>query len=81
MGRSSKANGPQSLPLLATVSNRLRSSANLEWIPLLSPHAAGLPQPQGQATGLLMQNGDPSYAANAVRGQVHWLGAAPRRSP
>ena len=56
-----------------------RATANLEWVPLLSPQAAGLAQPQGQATGLLMQNGDPSYAANAVRVQVHWLGAAPLR--
>ena len=56
-----------------------RATANLEWVPLLSPLAAGLKQPQGQATGLVTQNGDPSYAAQAVRVSVHWLGAAPLR--
>jgi nicotinate dehydrogenase subunit B len=56
-----------------------RATANLEWIPLLSPLAAGLKQPVGQATGLVTQNGDPSYAARAVKVHVHWLGAAPLR--
>jgi CO/xanthine dehydrogenase Mo-binding subunit len=56
-----------------------RATANLEWIPLLSPLAAGLKQPEGQATGLVTQNGDPSYAAAAVSVRVHWLGAAPLR--
>jgi CO/xanthine dehydrogenase Mo-binding subunit len=56
-----------------------RATANLEWIPLLSPQAAGIQQPVGQSTGLVTQNGDPSYAANAVKVQVHWLGAAPLR--
>lgn len=56
-----------------------RATANLEWIPLLSPLAAGLKQPVGQAVGLVTQNGDPSYPANAVKVQVHWLGAAPLR--
>ncbi len=56
-----------------------RATANLEWVPLLSPLAAGLPQPQGQSTGLVTQNGDPSYSAQAVRVVVHWLGAAPLR--
>ena len=56
-----------------------RATANLEWIPLLGPQAAGIRQPVGQATGLVSQNGDPSYAANAVRVSVHWLGAAPLR--
>ena len=56
-----------------------RATANLEWIPLLSPQAAGLKQPVGQATGLATQNGDPSYPANAVKVRVHWLGAAPLR--
>jgi len=51
-----------------------RATANLQWIPLLSPLAAGLPQPQGQAVGLVSQNGDPPYAAQAVKVQVHWLG-------
>ncbi|MDB5871827.1 MAG: putative Aerobic-type carbon monoxide dehydrogenase large subunit CoxL/CutL [Ramlibacter sp.] len=56
-----------------------RATANLEWIPLLSPQAAGLKQPVGQAVGLVTQNGDPSYPANAVKVSVHWLGAAPLR--
>ncbi|HSI54215.1 MAG TPA: molybdopterin cofactor-binding domain-containing protein [Ramlibacter sp.] len=56
-----------------------RATANLEWVPLLSPLAAGLKQPVGQATGLVTQNGDPSYPANAVKVHVHWLGAAPLR--
>ena len=56
-----------------------RATANLEWVPLLSPLAAGLSQPQGQSTGLVTQNGDPSYPSQAVRVSVHWLGAAPLR--
>jgi nicotinate dehydrogenase subunit B len=56
-----------------------RATANLEWIPLLGPQAAGLKQPVGQSTGLVSQNGDPSYPAQAVRVTAHWLGAAPLR--
>jgi nicotinate dehydrogenase subunit B len=56
-----------------------RATANLEWIPLLSPLAAGLKQPQGQNTGLATQNGDPPYPANAMKVHVRWLGAAPLR--
>jgi CO/xanthine dehydrogenase Mo-binding subunit len=56
-----------------------RATANLEWIPLLSPMAAGLKQPVGQAVGLVTQNGDPSYPSTAVKVHVHWLGAAPLR--
>ncbi|MCJ0763287.1 xanthine dehydrogenase family protein molybdopterin-binding subunit [Variovorax terrae] len=56
-----------------------RATANLEWIPLLGPQAAGIRQPVGQSTGLVSQNGDPSYPANAVRVTAHWLGAAPLR--
>ena len=56
-----------------------RATANLEWVPLLSPLAAGLKQPVGQSTGLVTQNGDPSYPAAAVKVSVHWLGAAPLR--
>lgn len=56
-----------------------RATANLEWIPLLSPLAAGLKQPEGQSTGLVSQNGDPAYAANAMQVHVHWLGTAPLR--
>ncbi|HUR87744.1 MAG TPA: molybdopterin cofactor-binding domain-containing protein [Ramlibacter sp.] len=56
-----------------------RATANLEWIPLVSPLAAGLKQPQGQTVGLVQQNGDPPYPANAVKVNVNWLGAAPLR--
>jgi len=56
-----------------------RATANLEWIPLLSPLAAGLKQPAGQSVGLVQQNADPSYACAAVKVHVHWLGAAPLR--
>ena len=56
-----------------------RATANLEWIPLIGPQAAGIAQPIGQSTGLVSQNGDPSYPANAVRVSAHWLGASPLR--
>jgi CO/xanthine dehydrogenase Mo-binding subunit len=56
-----------------------RATANLEWIPLLAPLAAGMKQPVGQALGLVSQNGDPPYRAQAVRVDAHWLGPAPLR--
>lgn len=56
-----------------------RATANLEWVPLLSPLAAGMRQPVGQATGLVSQNGDPPYPVNAVKVSAHWLGPAPLR--
>jgi nicotinate dehydrogenase subunit B len=56
-----------------------RATANLEWIPLLSPLAAGIKQPVGQSVGLVSQNGDPPYPANAVKVTAHWLGPAPLR--
>ncbi|MEJ6022239.1 xanthine dehydrogenase family protein molybdopterin-binding subunit [Ramlibacter sp. PS4R-6] len=56
-----------------------RATANLEWIPLVSPLAAGLKQPQGQAVGLVSQNGDPPYGTGAIKVDVHWLGPAPLR--
>jgi len=48
-------------------------------IPLLSPTAAGLPQPQGISTGLITQNADPSYAVPNVRVVSHWLKDTPLR--
>jgi CO/xanthine dehydrogenase Mo-binding subunit len=36
-------------------------------------------QPVGQAVGLVSQNGDPPYPANAVKVSAHWLGPAPLR--
>jgi CO/xanthine dehydrogenase Mo-binding subunit len=48
-------------------------------IPLLSPAAAGLPQPQGISTGLITQNADPSYTVPNVRAVSHWLKDTPLR--
>ena len=48
-------------------------------IPLLSPTAAGLPQPQGIGTGLISQNADPSYGVPNVRVVAHWLKDTPLR--
>jgi nicotinate dehydrogenase subunit B len=48
-------------------------------IPLLSPMAAGLPQTQGLATGLISQNADPSYTVPNVRVVAHWLKDTPLR--
>jgi len=56
-----------------------RATANLAWIPLLSPAAAGLQQPTGQSTGLISQNGDPPYGTGAVRVRVHWIDGSPLR--
>ena len=56
-----------------------RATANLEWIPLIGPLAAGMKQPVGQLVGLVSQNGDPPYRAQAVRVDAHWLGPAPLR--
>jgi CO/xanthine dehydrogenase Mo-binding subunit len=48
-------------------------------LPLLALDAAGLPQAQGLTTGLINQNGDPSYACPNMSVQVHWLKDAPLR--
>ena len=48
-------------------------------IPLLSPAAAGLPQPRGIGTGLISQNADPSYTVPNVRVVAHWLKDTPLR--
>jgi len=56
-----------------------RATANLEWVPLLAPLAAGMRQPVGQSVGLVSQNGDPPYPANAIKVSAHWLGPAPLR--
>ncbi|PQA75941.1 molybdopterin cofactor-binding domain-containing protein [Rhodoferax sp. TS-BS-61-7] len=56
-----------------------RATAQLPWIPLLSPQAAGLPQPRGLATGQISQNGNPPYIAKSVRVLAHWLDKAPLR--
>jgi len=56
-----------------------RATANLEWVPLLAPLAAGMRQPVGQLVGLVSQNGDPPYPARAIKVVAHWLGPAPLR--
>ena len=45
-----------------------RATANLEWVPLLAPLAAGMRQPVGQSVGLVSQNGDPPYAGQRGQG-------------
>jgi CO/xanthine dehydrogenase Mo-binding subunit len=56
-----------------------QATKGLPNIPLLSPAAAGLPQPQGISTGLITQNADPSYAVPNVRVVSHWLKDTPLR--
>src|SRR6201987_5911810 len=48
-------------------------------IPLLAPAAAGLDDVRGLQPGLISQNADPPYAADAVQVLVHWLKSAPLR--
>ena len=56
------------------------STANLPNIPLLAVDAAGLPQTQGRATGLIYQNVDPPYAMPNLNAVVHWIADAPLRT-
>ena len=56
------------------------ATANLPHIPLLALDAAGLPQTQGRATGLLHQNVDPPYAMPNLHAVVHWVPDAPLRT-
>ncbi|HVM80191.1 MAG TPA: molybdopterin cofactor-binding domain-containing protein [Stellaceae bacterium] len=56
-----------------------QATKGLPNIPLISPTAAGLPQPQGLSAGLITQNADPSYAVPNVRVVVHWLKDTPLR--
>jgi CO/xanthine dehydrogenase Mo-binding subunit len=44
---------------------------------LLAADAAGLAQEHGQGAGLITQNGDPPYQAEAVRVDVHWVRETP----
>ena len=48
-------------------------------IPLLAPEAAGLDNVRGLNAGLISQNGDPPYAANAIQVVAHWLKDTPLR--
>ena len=82
---------PQLLEVKATLGpdNRIAAWEGEMWlpqatkglpnIPLLSPTAAGLPQPQGLSAGLITQNADPSYTVPNVRVVVHWLKDTPLR--
>lgn len=56
-----------------------KATKGLANIPLLSPTAAGLSQPQGIGTGLISQNADPSYGVPNVRVVAHWLKDTPLR--
>ena len=56
-----------------------QATKGLPNIPLLSPAAAGLPQPQGLATGLITQDADPAYQVPHVRVVAHWLKDTPLR--
>jgi nicotinate dehydrogenase subunit B len=56
------------------------STANLPNIPLLAVDAAGLPQTQGRATGLIYQNVDPPYTMPNLNAVVHWVADAPLRT-
>ncbi len=56
-----------------------RATANLPNVALLGPEAAGIKQVPGISTGLISQNGDPSYAVPNIEVLVHWLKEAPLR--
>jgi nicotinate dehydrogenase subunit B len=56
------------------------ATANLPNIPLLALDAAGIPQTQGRATGLIYQNIDPPYTMPNLNAVVHWIADAPLRT-
>jgi CO/xanthine dehydrogenase Mo-binding subunit len=56
-----------------------KATANLPNVPLLAPEAAGIAQPLGISTGLISQNGAPTYAAAHQEVQVHWHKTSPLR--
>jgi len=56
-----------------------QATKGLPNIPLMSPAAAGLQQPQGLATGLITQDADPAYPVPHVRVVAHWLKDTPLR--
>jgi CO/xanthine dehydrogenase Mo-binding subunit len=56
------------------------ATANLPNVPILAFDAAGIPQPQGRATGLIYQNIDPPYTLPNVHAVVHWIDDAPLRT-
>jgi nicotinate dehydrogenase subunit B len=56
-----------------------KATAKLPNMPLLSLQAAGIKQTPGITTGLIFQNGAPSYEVPNVEVTVHWLADAPLR--
>jgi CO/xanthine dehydrogenase Mo-binding subunit len=56
-----------------------KATANLPNVPLIGPEAAGIAQPPGIATGLISQNGAPSYTTANAEVQVHWHKTSPLR--
>src|SRR6185295_8214704 len=56
-----------------------KATANLPNVPLVGPLAAGIAQTPGLSTGLISQNGHPSYPIAHVDVSVHWLKDAPLR--
>ena len=56
-----------------------KATANLPNVPLLGPEAAGIEQVPGISTGLISQNGAPSYTCPNAEVQVHWHKTSPLR--
>jgi nicotinate dehydrogenase subunit B len=78
---------PQLLELRAGVdaSGRITAWDTQMWLPfnrrgarvLLAAGAAGIPQDNGRDAAGIFENGEPPYAADRVRVQVHWLRDTP----
>ena len=56
-----------------------KATANLPNVPLLGLEAAGIEQVPGISTGLISQNGAPSYTCPHTEVQVHWHKTSPLR--
>lgn len=57
-----------------------KATQNLPNVPWLALEAAGINQTPGLSTGQVVQNGDPSYAADSMQVIAHWLKDAPLRT-
>lgn len=57
-----------------------KATQNLPNVPWLALTAAGINQTPGLSTGQVVQNGDPSYAADSMQVIAHWLKEAPLRT-
>ena len=55
------------------------NTPGLPGVPLLAPHAAGKPQPQGLSSGAIQLNTDPPYAMPHMRTVIRWLKDTPWR--